>query len=203
MSLKLALERLLDGPCYHMTEQMNRREDAPIWWAGLKGEQIKWADFLDGWSATVDWPGCSLWRQLATAFPEAKVLLSIREPRSWWESANRTIFPAARSIDEENPFRKYLLDLFHHVGVDMDDRDGSIEAFSTHIESVRSAIEPDRLIEWSPGDGWKPLCEGLGVPEPDAAFPHANTSSGFEEMLDRARIGDVPRNAEPPPPYTK
>jgi len=47
---------------------------------------------------------------------------------------------------------------------------------------VRAEAPPDRLVDWQPGDGWEPLCAALGVPVPDAPFPHVNTTAEFRAM---------------------
>jgi hypothetical protein len=199
VSLKLALELLLEGPCYHMTEQMNRPADAAVWAAALRNEAVDWPAFLDGWEATVDWPACAVYDQLADAFPDAKVLLSSRDPVSWWESATRTIIPSVRRLDEDHPMRHYLETVLGSTGVRLDDRDASIAAFIAHNDRVRASFGPERLIEWHPGDGWAPLCAGLGLPVPDVAFPHENSSSSYAAMIADARAGNPPRNAQPPP----
>lgn len=199
MSLKLALELLLEGPCYHMTEQINRPADAAMWSAALRGDAVDWSGFLDGWVATVDWPGCAVYDQLADAFPDATVLLSSRDPASWWDSATRTIIPSVQRLDPDNPMRNYLVAVLGSTGVRLDDRDASIAAFIAHNEKVRSSFGAERLIEWHPGDGWGPLCAGLALPEPDAPFPHENSSSSYAAMIADARAGNPPRNAAPPP----
>ena len=199
MSLKLALETLLDGPCYHMTEQMNRPAEAPIWASGLDGGDVDWPSLLDGWVASVDWPGCVFATELAEAFPDAKVLLSVRDGASWWSSASRTIFPTVRSLDDEHPFKPYLLGLFGKSGIDMDDQHASIAAFDAHNDRVRGSFGPDRLIEWHLGDGWTPICAGLDLPEPEEEFPHANAGAGYLDMVTLAAAGQPPRVVEPPP----
>src|SRR5215831_5036256 len=78
-SLKLALERLLGAPCYHMAEVFRRPQDIPIWHAAAKGEPV-------------DWPPAAYWSQLAEVFPDAIIVLSVRDADAWWKSASNTIF---------------------------------------------------------------------------------------------------------------
>ena len=199
-SLKLALETLLGGPCYHMVELFQRPTDALAWTSGISGGDVDWAELLDGWSAVVDFPGCSATDELAAAFPDAKILLSTRDPESWWASADRTIFVRAREAEPGTPPGDMVAAMLGRVGVDPDDRDRSIAAFVAHEQRICEQYA-DRLIEWRPGDGWEPLCAGLGVAVPDEPYPHTNTSEGFDEMVDAARRGDVERNAVPPLDY--
>lgn len=199
VSLKLALETLLGGPCYHMYEFLNRREDAPTWMSGFASGDVDWPELLTGWSAIVDWPGIAVVDELASAFPDAKILLSSRDPETWWESADRTILEVVRDAEPGSLGERFMASMFGRSGVDADDRDASIRAFVEHNERIRSTFGPDRLIEWQPGDGWTPLCNGLGIDPPDEPYPHANSSGVFADEMARVRAGDVPRNAAPPP----
>src|ERR1700756_2132881 len=95
LSLKLALEQLLGGRCYHMIETFERPDDGPVWIAAHAGEAVDWDAFLAEYVATVDWPGCDFWEPLAAANPDALVLLSVRDSAAaWWKSASATIFEA-------------------------------------------------------------------------------------------------------------
>ena len=95
MSLKLALEQLLEGRCYHMMEVFGRPDDIPVWHRAVRGEYPDWAAFLRDYDAAVDWPVAAFWRELADAFPDAPVLLSTRrDADAWWTSASETIFRA-------------------------------------------------------------------------------------------------------------
>jgi hypothetical protein len=93
-SQKLALERLLGAPCYHMIETFGRPDDIPVWHRAVDGELPDWSEFLSDYAAAVDWPVCAFWRELSDEFPDALVLLSTRDPDSWWASASNTIFRA-------------------------------------------------------------------------------------------------------------
>ena len=175
LSLKMALERLLGAPCYDMVEVYAHQEHIPVWHAAAQGEMPDWHQLLAGYQAAVDWPAAAFWPELSEAFPDAVVLLSVREPRSWWESANQTIFPAIRKV-VGTEWRAMIDDLFSarftHA---TDDANASMAAFEDHNARVRASVPAQRLVEWQPGDGWGPLCSAIGVPVPDEAFPHANT----------------------------
>ena len=73
-SQKLALERLLGAPCYHMIETFSRPDDIPVWHRAIDGELPDWEEFLSDYRAAVDWPVCAFWRELSDTFPEALVL---------------------------------------------------------------------------------------------------------------------------------
>ncbi len=91
-SLKLALEQLLGGRCHHMVEIIADPPQAAAWTDAIEGRDVDWQQVLDGYVAVVDWPGASFWKEISDANPEALVLLSTRDPESWYRSASNTIF---------------------------------------------------------------------------------------------------------------
>lgn len=192
-SLKLALEELLEGPCYHMFELMQRPRDRQIWEQAVQGEQVDWNALLDGYAATVDWPGCAFWRELCAANPNAVVLLSTREsPQTWWSSMERTIVPllSGPPLDESPELiqgHMMVRELFRsRLTPDWTDRDAAITAYQRHCDEVRREVPGERLIEWQPGDGWEPICSGLALPVPLTAFPHENSSADFRANVARS-----------------
>ena len=192
-SLKIALERLLGGPCYHMHEVFGRLGDIDGWMAAVEGHAPDWDEFLAGYDAAVDWPASAFWRELSAAYPDALVLLSVRESAdAWWESASRTIFsPSVTRPREGGPFPPgWPHDLIARTFTPgWQDEAQAKAAYLRHNDEVRAAIGPDRLVEWSPGDGWDPICTALGIAVPDEPFPHANTTELFQARLQAMRAG--------------
>lgn len=182
-SLKLALERLLGAPCYHMLEVFEHDDHVPMWHRAGLGDMPDWHALYDGYVATVDWPAASFWPELADAFPDAVVLLSTRESaKAWWASADRTVFDGARR--GWVPENRHWWEMFQVIARSrftnaFDDPEACMAAYDAHNEAVRAAVPAGRLVEWQPGDGWGPLCRGLGVPVPDEPFPHVNTTEEF------------------------
>jgi hypothetical protein len=184
-SLKLALEQLLGGPCYHMVEVFEHLDHVPVWRGALAGRQPDWDAFLAGYVAAVDWPASAFWRELAEANPDTVVLLSAREdPETWWRSADATILGVVRR--DEYPEYEEWLELAHElmrerIGPAWDDPRVARAAYERHNEDVRARVSPDRLVEWRPGDGWEPLCRALDLPIPVDPFPHVNSTVEWEE----------------------
>jgi hypothetical protein len=182
-SLKLALEQLLDGPCYHMFEVFQRLDDhVPIWHAAVRGEAVDWDHLFDGYVAAVDWPASTFWAPLAERYPDALVLLSVRDAESWWRSASSTIFPGIESM-AGTPWYDMVCDLMRSTFTEQrHDPAAAMAAFEAHNAAVRAGVSAERLLVWQASDGWEPLCAALGVPVPAEPFPKTNTT---EEFLSR------------------
>jgi hypothetical protein len=141
-----------------------------------------WRAALSGYRAAVDWPASAFWPELAEAFPDALVLLSVRDPDAWWKSASTTIFPSSRLV--EGPWRAMVDEMFaRRFTLSLDDREACIAAYERHNEDVRRRVPAGRLLEWRASEGWAPLCAALGVPVPDEPFPRVNTSEEFHTRL--------------------
>lgn len=184
-SLKTALEVVLGGTCYHMTELFNRHpEDLPTWQAAIRGEDVDWRAFPAGFVAAVDWPASAFWRELADAHPGAVILLSTRESAAqWWESCDATVFPVLRKT--EYPEYEEWLAMAHgllrrEIGDGWNERAAEEAFYERHNAAVRREAPPERLLEWRAGDGWEPLCAALGVPVPDEPFPHTNARAEWD-----------------------
>jgi hypothetical protein len=190
-SLKLALERLLGEPCYHMYELRRRPSDLAGWERALRGEPLDWGELLEGFGASVDWPAAAFWGELHRANPDAVVLLSSRESSEvWWRSMERTIVPAMEAAPvpegDANLKRQRALTkeiLRARLTPDWPERDAVVAAYERHNEEVRASVPAERLIDWRPGDGWESICAPLGLPVPDEPFPHENTTADFRQLV--------------------
>ena len=179
-SLKVALEQLLGGPCYHMVEVFGHPEHVPMWHAAFRGEPVDWDAVFDGYVACVDWPGGGVWRQLAAYAPDAVILLSTRDSADqWWTSASRTIFQALDRVPGNDEWHAMAMDMLRSLTPDFPDEAACKAGYERHNAEVRAEAPPDRLVEWKPQDGWGPLCKALGVPEPADPFPLTNTTAEF------------------------
>lgn len=182
MSLKLALERLLGGPCYHMAEVFAHPEHVPRWHDAARGRMPDWDALFAGYRAAVDWPAASFWPELSAAFPDALVVLSVRDADSWWRSAAGTIFPATRHAPDA--WRAMVDAVFAaRFTSAIEDGKACVAAFERHNAAVRAGVPRERLLEWRAADGWAPLCAALGVAVPDEPFPCANTTEEFQARL--------------------
>jgi hypothetical protein len=197
LSLKTALERLGAGPCFHMLDLMfgeDRDRDLPYWTRIAGGERVDLREVFAPWQSTVDWPACTLWRELVDAFPEATVLLNVRDFDAFYTSCRNTLLAVKRAAlaGELAPDAQRVAvvpDMWRVIEklVWQGDFQGRFEdkewvrgMYHDRIEQIKAYVPADRLVVWTLGvDGWAPLADALGVPAPDDPFPHLHDTNEF------------------------
>lgn len=183
LSVKLALERLGFGPCYHMLEVFRvHPEHQPLWVDAARGVPIDWGRLFNGYRAAVDWPACAFWPALTEAFPDLRVILVVRDAQRWYESFDATIRAGIPTLEPDPA--DITATMLHEVIFKRSfggavDPGHLVERYERHVDSVRSSVKDGQLLVWSLTDGWTPLCSFLGVPEPDEPFPHVNDRDDF------------------------
>ncbi len=201
-SLKIALEELGFGPCYHMTQVFEHPEHADFWLAAWRGEPVDWDGVLGGYESAVDWPACTFYEELLRRNPDAKVLLSVRDPERWYDSVRGTIYELSVGMPRSPLYgfgfaiasflyfgprrRADLADEIIWEGTfhgRFEDRRYATHVFERHTEEVRRRVPRDRLLEYDVKHGWGPLCDFLGVEEPDHPFPHVNDAAEMQRRL--------------------
>ena len=187
LSLKVALEKLGFGPCAHMLPLIGDEERAALFAQAARGDRTSLDKALDGCRATVDWPGAYFWRELIEQYPDAKVVLTVRDPEQWYDSARRTIW-AATNLPTPPGMAAFAdcCDVTVWAGTfhgRFDDRTYAIKVFTEHLSEVRRTVPAGRLIEYRVGEGWERLCEFLGVPVPDEEFPRLNDTAAFRDRI--------------------
>ncbi|HUA36513.1 MAG TPA: sulfotransferase [Candidatus Binataceae bacterium] len=195
LSLKYALEKLGFSPCYHMMEVFPRPHHVAAWHAVAFGQEIDWDSMFEDFSAAVDWPAARYWRELASHFPDAKVILSLRSADSWYKSMTETIYqpmknpargdaPPLVKLQNEMVRKAILSDTFEDR---FEDRDHAINVFHRHNQQVRDAIDPAQLLVFEARHGWEPLCNFLEVAVPAEPYPHVNDTASTQAMIQKMR----------------
>jgi sulfotransferase family protein len=199
LSLKAALEELGFGRCYHMIELLTHPEEVHYWEAASRGEPVAWDALFEGCQAVVDYPGCRYYRELTAHYPDARVILTVRDPESWYESARETIYQVGRPRSGEGdappappPFPgdpQLLMRIFQMARRDVwevdfggrfEDREHAIQVFTRWNAQVKEQVPADRLLVYQVKEGWEPLCRFLGVPVPEGRpFPRLNDRETF------------------------
>lgn len=199
LSLKIALERLGHGPCHHMTVMLEDPGQIPLWHRAADGEDMDWPAVYADYRSSVDWPGARWWREIAAAFPSAKMILTVRDPESWYESAANSIYAAVTAPPPDpaaHPVVAQMRALAGAViwdgtfGGRFGDREHAVRIFEEHNAAVRRETDPARLLVYEVGQGWEPLCEFLGAAVPDEPFPRANDRAEFAARIEAHKAGD-------------
>lgn len=188
LSLKFALEKLGFDKCYHMMEVGYHPHHRDEWIRAAQGEKIDWAELFTGYQASVDWPSANFWREQMAAFPDAKVLLTLRDSEKWYASVMNTIWPSSSAGENhEDEERRLGAEMAFKVIWDpvfdrrMEDKAHVIACYEAHNQRVIDEVPADKLLVYTPGDGWGPLCEFLNVDIPDEPYPKVNTTEEFKE----------------------
>lgn len=202
-SIKAALEQLGFDKCYHMQEVIKNPAHVAFWnEAAINrtiGKAVDWDWVFDGYQATVDWPACNFTKELMAKYPDAKVLLTVRDPEKWYESCLNTIYGIYRK-----PTMKLTIQLIPRIrrflamnermiwqgnfGGRFEDRHHAITVFNQHNEEIKGYVPAEKLLVFDVKQGWEPLCKFLEVPIPDTPFPHLNDTKTFQRMFGIANL---------------
>lgn len=197
-SLKKALEQLGFGPCDHMFELIKSTWRVEHLEALERGEPANLEALFKGFRSAVDFPYAKYYRELMAAYPKAKVVLTVRDPDAWYDSAIKTIFkgppPAAfmlsRLLSPVSRTARGFPRCFSYVRAALfdglfegkvQDRGFMTELFSRWNEEVQRTVPAERLLVFQVKDGWEPLCRFLRVDVPDRPFPRSNEGISFKE----------------------
>ncbi|GJL90656.1 sulfotransferase family protein [Hyphococcus sp.] len=184
-SLKVALETLGFGKCHHMSEVFGSPQQVDLWTKAADGAP-DWPATFDGYGAAVDFPTAAFWRELAAFYPDAKIILSVRDAEKWWQSTQETILsPLAVKSMPGMPFGPVVKNVvWRFFDNEIHDHDHLTAAFNRHTEEVKKAIPKERLLVFEAKDGWAPLCEFLGKDIPSEAYPRVNSKEEMRPMME-------------------
>jgi hypothetical protein len=201
-SLGLALDRLGNGPCYHMFDVVGDDKRLGQWERIVCQNQTPdWHEIFDGYTSVADGPSSIYYGQIISAFPAAKFILTVRDPESWYRSTYQTLYQfAVESRRNAPPPQSLPGRLFGLVdtmiwsglfGGRFEDKQYAIDAYLRHNEQVTQVIPAEQLLVYDVTEGWAPLCGFLGVDVPATEFPRANDAQSMRRVVQQAR-GPVP-----------
>jgi hypothetical protein len=165
-----------------MTEVLRSPEQTEMWRAVARGERADWERLYAGYRSAVDWPTAHYWRRLAANYPDARMILTVRDPDAWHRSVVATIGNSMTPGNNPDSFG-YKVVGQQVFGGRVTDRDTAVAAYEAHNAAVKAAIAPERLLVYEVAEGWGPLCAHLGVPVPDEPFPLTNTTPEFRAAM--------------------
>lgn len=197
-SLKLALEELGFGKCYHMDELIGHTPQNVSYWIDAKaGKTVNWEELFNGFQSAVDIPTFYFYKEFMKIYPDAKVILTTRNADSWYKSFGDTIIKQAKpdffrilSMSIRLPFKKKLrqqLNVFKYAGgflkeffpEGFQNKTETIKFYNDWNKRVMETVPKEKLLVYDVKEGWEPLCRFLGVTVPAKPFPHSNTTTEF------------------------
>lgn len=142
--------------------------------------------------AVSDIPAVVFAEELIRAYPEAKVVLTLRDVDPWYESTLKTMnalyehplvpwlirldWLFATRASHSRPMFQKLWYCFYEGDFKRNGR----RIFEEHNAHIRKMVPKERLLEYRVSDGWGPLCKFLEVSVPDDNFPSGNEVSVFQ-----------------------
>ncbi|MEM7531104.1 MAG: sulfotransferase family protein [Chloroflexota bacterium] len=196
MSLQAALIELGFDSSYHMREVILHGGHGQFWLDAIDHAPTaeEWQTFLADYQSTTDWPPCSFYKELMAVYPEAKVVLTVRDPERWYESTYNTVYqiPSSLLMRLLKPVLPRLRTMYRMVdkliwdgtfGGRFEDKQHAIDVFNLHNVEVQATVPPERLLVFEVKEGWQPLCEFLGVDVPDKPFPRLNDRKLMENAM--------------------
>lgn len=189
-SLKLALDRL-GFRCYHGSNILNPSH-AKLWLeaaASGKLDNRYLLDVLEGYTAIIDLPATCFYKQLMAAYPDAKVILNIRDPDKWYGSFHRTLYWARnlllRRMFATTVWKLIEMTLFQgKFDGRFEEKSLAIGVYKEHMEEVKRCVSKEKLLVYDVKEGWGSLCDFLQVEIPqDMSFPVANDTANFQRFV--------------------
>jgi len=193
-SLKTALEELGFGRCYHMEEVVKNPGHLKHWAKIMEGGKAEWDTLFKGYQSATDWPAAAYYSDLMNVYPDAKIILTVRDPDSWHRSIMNTLYQAGRGFFSRftcvipslhqflNAMEKSVWEgVFHNR---LEDKAHAVEVFKKHTEEVKRIVPKERLLIFEARHGWEPLCSFLNVPVPlNKPYPHKNKGTFVRQIL--------------------
>eukprot|EP00752_Nemacystus_decipiens_P016792 g15029.t1 len=197
-SMKVALEILGFGPCYHMETvfEPHAKDHPKLWLDGFEGRGLAVNKIFDGYKSVGDWPASDFYKEILAANPDAKVVVTQREPDAWWKSMSSTI---SRKNPAWNGWGLFFMEVLFssvritnrmilHIKTCRMDEEPAKADYIRHTQQVLAHVPPHKLLEFSVKQGWEPLCRFLEVPVPEEPFPRVNSTADMIKGLKRGNV---------------
>ncbi len=210
-TLKQSLEQLGHKHVYHMKELLVNPEKLHYWKTLDDTGDTDWDALYEGYDGTVDFPGYPWYKEHMKRYPDAKVILTVRDFEAWYKSVDSTVFRAGPQTPGEkikmmgklltsarirNVVKciKWFKKVFFADNLQgkFGDKEFAKKFWEDHIAEIKASVPADKLLVYDVRDGWAPLCKFLGVPEPsEEPLPHLNKKENFMAMLPKLMKGEM------------
>eukprot|EP01112_Ceratiomyxa_fruticulosa_P007233 TRINITY_DN1867_c0_g1_i2.p1 TRINITY_DN1867_c0_g1~~TRINITY_DN1867_c0_g1_i2.p1 ORF type:complete len:210 (+),score=16.53 TRINITY_DN1867_c0_g1_i2:290-919(+) len=157
-------------------------------------QDSEWEELYQPYKATTDFPACCFYLDYHRMYPDAKVILAIRDFESWYKSASNTIYGA--SFGWAPKVLAWFFPWFRRLHATNTkiiwngefqgrflDKEAARKVYEHHISEVKRLIPKDQLLLFDVKKGWEPLCKFLGKPIPKQPFPNVNDTKQFQRRI--------------------
>jgi len=209
-TLKRSLETLGHNRVYHMKELLVNPDRLQYWKTLDETGTTDWDSLYDGYDATVDFPAYPWYKEHMLQYPDAKVVLTVRDFEDWYKSVYSTVYQAGPQtpIEKIKMIGKLLtnsrvrnvvscIKLFkkkffaQEMSGKFLDKEHAKGVWDGHLAAVKAHVPEDKLLIYDVREGWAPICKFLGVEEPSEPLPHLNKKENFKQMLPKLMKGQM------------
>lgn len=207
-SLKRSLEMLGYSKTYHFKDLLNKPENLHYWTELRDTKTTKWEEIYSGYQASVDFPCYPWYKEHLEKYPDAKVILTVRDFDDWYESIKSTIWRSGPQTPIKKlklilklPFNPKTRRIFKCIKfvkaflwkTQFQDRflDKAFvkSVWESHHEEVKKHVPEKQLLVYDVREGWPPLCKFLNADVPSQDLPHLNKRENFHQMIDKLLSG--------------
>ena len=201
-TIRRVIEELGFGPCYNSSELFTHPRGIDFWESIEQGKTVDFDAFFSNYDAIVGYPGYIFAKELLDEYPDAKVILSLRDPEEWYDDIADTVFQAgpshatqtyaaaAKADKELDPYLADCIKRIHAMQIRIledsyfegrfIEKEYAVKRYIQWNEDVKNTYDSDRLLVYAVTEGWEPVCDFLGVPVPEGKpFPHLNHPEVF------------------------
>ena len=198
-SLKYALEHLTAKPSYHMQNILLNKNDATLWhdliFNSPNKHEFNWETIFRDYGACLDFPSCNYYKELMEFYPDAKIILTVRDDESWiksWNVLNNQVLNSFTfKFLARIPYTSFKLQKDIHNKMILG-KNGAFKGaatdetikqrFNEWNQSVIDYVPKDRLLIYQVKEGWDPICKFLDKPIPSISFPYKNKTKNMGHM---------------------
>ena len=195
-TLKKALQILGYNPCFDMIELL-QEDHSEFWTRAFQGKAPDFDEVFNNgkvkYTATCDFPAALFWKEQLSRYPNAKVILTVRDGNKWYDSAVDTIFTGTPVCNDwfglsavkcigmlPEKLAELLFEALFHGDWS---KENMIRKYNEHNDRVKKECPKEKLLILKVTDGWKPLCDFLNKPIPSVPFPHENEKPVLQQFL--------------------
>jgi hypothetical protein len=169
--------------------------------AHLNRDDADWDKVYEKYDAAIDLPTWLWYKDLMKMYPDAKIILTMRDPDSWYKSVYKIAKDFKETGGNENATErlKRIMEFTNIVLNDypltsrenIDDEELTKKAYIRHYEDVIEHVPAEKLLKMELGEGWERLCAFLGKDVPNIPYPKVNSLSEFDDYLNDIKNNEL------------